>query len=156
LSDIEINELNAPETLFKVVNPVMKFTLNSPLHGLLDSDLLLLRWEGRRTGKAYTTPVGYHQNGDNLTVFTSSSWKANFKEPYPVEVKLKGEWHSGTAVIQDDPRATAEYIKQSVDEGGSYARFRMRVEGDRELTIEELMQEVDRRDMVLIKIDLEG
>jgi len=157
-SDIQIHEAEVPETLFKIANPIMKFILISPLHGMVDSQLTLLRWRGRKSGKEYTIPVGYKKDGDEVTLFTFSGWKANFRQPHPVQLKLEGQWRSGTGVINDDPRTIAEFIKRGVSSGdrGGYRRFRMEIEGDREPTVEELIPEVEKRDMVLIKITLEG
>lgn len=156
-STVHIKESEPPALLFKITNPMIQFLLDSPLHGLLDSQIMLLRWRGHKSGREYTTPVGYKQDGNTLTVFTFSGWKANFRQPHPVEVKLRGEWHSGTGEIDDNPRHAAGFIKQSVEEGGQgeYRRFRMQVEGDREPTVDELIPEVQKRDMVLIRIQLE-
>jgi hypothetical protein len=40
-------------------NDFMSWFLRSPLHGLLSNGMMLLTVTGRKTGKKYTTPVGY-------------------------------------------------------------------------------------------------
>ena len=155
-SPIQINESHPPAVLFKLVNPLMNFLLRSPLHGLVDSRLLLLRWRGRKTGQAYTIPVGYQQAGTTITLFTFSGWQANFREPHPVMVKLNGKWQAGTGVIRGDERKTATFIARAAAEGGqaAYRRFRMEVKGERAPTIDELIPEVRKRKLVLVTITL--
>ena len=46
----------APMWMFKVMNPIMKGLLRSPLHGLMSGSLMLITYAGRKTGKPYTIP----------------------------------------------------------------------------------------------------
>jgi len=48
----------------RFANPVVKWILRSRLHRLLSAHLLLISVTGRRTGRVYTIPVGYHLRGD--------------------------------------------------------------------------------------------
>lgn len=57
-----------PDWLISVVNPVLRTLLRSPVHGLASDHLLLLTVTGRKTGTAYTFPVGYEQDDGALTV----------------------------------------------------------------------------------------
>ncbi|MFP3853383.1 MAG: hypothetical protein ACLFWD_03705 [Anaerolineales bacterium] len=154
---IEIAESQPPTLLLKLANPMMKLLLKSPLHGWVDEDYILLRWRGRRTGNRYSTPVGYHQDGSKLTVFSFSGWRANFEQPHPAEVKLKGRWRTGVGVLERDPRTCAAFIRDSIGDGdlSAYRWFRMQIVGDRHPTIEELVPEVEKRDMALVFITLE-
>ena len=53
----------------RVLNPVVKALLGSPLHGLLSHDLMVLSFSGRKSGKQYAIPVGYLQKvGGRLMV----------------------------------------------------------------------------------------
>jgi len=70
-----------PRILFKLLNPLMKFILNSPLHQGLSKHVMILSFTGRKTGKRYNTPVAYAWEGDHVIVVTYSPWRNNFKEP---------------------------------------------------------------------------
>jgi hypothetical protein len=74
--------------------PLVAAILRSPLHPLLSFGLLLISFEGRKTGRRYTFPVGYQQSGETITVLASrarrKSWWRNFREPRPVEVLVRG------------------------------------------------------------------
>lgn len=48
----------------------MERLLRSPFHGVVSNSLMLVTFTGCKTGNEYTTPVGYRQEGDTLTVFT--------------------------------------------------------------------------------------
>ena len=75
--------------------PLVAAILRSPLHPLLSFGLMLISFEGRKTGRRYTFPVGYQQSGDTITVLASrarrKTWWRNFREPRPVEVLVRGQ-----------------------------------------------------------------
>ena len=49
-----------PPWVFKwIMNPAIKLILRSPLHGLMSKRLLLITFTGRKSGKQFTTPLGY-------------------------------------------------------------------------------------------------
>ncbi len=49
------------------VNRIVRFLLRSPLHPVLSGNTLLLTITGRMSGKQYTIPVSYIQDGDMLS-----------------------------------------------------------------------------------------
>jgi hypothetical protein len=65
----------APLWIFKVMNPIMKGVLRSPLRSLLDGTLMLLTYTGCKTGKQYTIPIGYFVWGqEEFMSFSSARW----------------------------------------------------------------------------------
>jgi deazaflavin-dependent oxidoreductase (nitroreductase family) len=100
---------NAPA--LRWINRIVRAVLRSPLHRLLSSNTLLLTITGRKTGKRYTIPVSYIQDGDMLTCYTVSPWWKNLRGGAPVTVVLRGQERSGHAeVIADDPQRVAEAL----------------------------------------------
>jgi hypothetical protein len=79
--------------------PLVAAILRSPLHPLLSFGLMLISFEGRKTGRRYTFPVGYQQSGATITVLASrarrKSWWRNFREPAPIEVLVRGQQLAG-------------------------------------------------------------
>ena len=57
----------------KLYNPLMLWLLRSPLHGVVSSMYMVVNFTGRKSGKAYSTPVEYWQDGDTLMFFTTRS-----------------------------------------------------------------------------------
>ncbi len=87
--------------LTRTGNPFVSFLLQSPLHGLLGARFTLLTVTGRKSGRAYTTPVNYVRDGGVLTVISrrGRTWWRNLAVPAPVTVRLKGERRSGTGRV---------------------------------------------------------
>jgi hypothetical protein len=93
----------------RVVNPVVRAVLRSPAHGLLSGHLALLTVTGRRSGRAFTFPVGYHRDGDRVTVGVDwperKRWWRNLSDAAPVEIWLAGVRRAGTAQARGDEHA---------------------------------------------------
>ena len=93
----------------RIVNPVVRGVLRSPAHGLLSGHLALLTVTGRRSGRAFTFPVGYHRDGDKVTVGVDwperKRWWRNLSDAAPVEIWLAGVRRAGTAQASGDEHA---------------------------------------------------
>ena len=64
-----VPEGHAPFAVFnRTANPVVRAVLSSPFHPLLSRNLALITVTGRRTGRRYTFPVGYRQDGDRVLI----------------------------------------------------------------------------------------
>lgn len=79
------------------MNPLMRAVLRSPLHRLASNSLLLLHLTGRKSGRQYDIPVGYHNIDGQLTVFTNSPWRANIRDGADVEITLTAASSAGRA-----------------------------------------------------------
>ena len=97
--------MRIPEYLFRFINPFVKTLLNSPFHGLLSRSVLVLYFQGHRSGRALNTPVRYVRTGDSLTVITSTQgrWWPNFVETQRVEVQLAGTRRAARACAYRAP-----------------------------------------------------
>lgn len=108
--DIQPHAQAPPRLLFKLLNPLMRALLRSPLHHLVSARLLLLTVTGRRTGKRYTIPLGYAQVGRTLYSGTEGRWATNLRGGAPVTVTLKGDrLPASAAVIADVDGMAAAY-----------------------------------------------
>ena len=68
--------------VFPKINPLSRALLRSPLHGLMSRHVIVLCFEGRRTGKRYETPVAYRRADDGaLEALTSvhGAWWRNLE-----------------------------------------------------------------------------
>ena len=114
-----------PRMLFKLLNPLMKLILNSPLHGRLSKRVMVLSFTGRKSGKRYSTPVAYVWEGDQVIVVTFSPWRNNFKEPAPVQMRIQGKSVSGTAVLVNDPLRIKQIVHTMMHSSGKEMMQRM-------------------------------
>ena len=98
-------------------NPFMAFLLRSPLHSLL-GDTMLVTVTGRKTGKKYTTPVGFYREGDLLWIITNRdrTWWRNVRGGANVSMRLHGKDETGFAetVLDEGSVATqvADYLRR--------------------------------------------
>ena len=146
-------ETKPPKFLLKVMNPVMKRMVRGG-GGKMGDKIMLIHFKGRKSGKAYVTPLGYTREGDTITCFTDSPWWKNLEGGAPVGVTIKGKELKGFATVVSDKEKVVEYVGQHLRSGDPEAVRRMAVSvpkgylpTDDELTI--MM-----RDRVLIRIQL--
>jgi deazaflavin-dependent oxidoreductase (nitroreductase family) len=86
----------------------MKFVLRSPAHGMVSKTVLLITFTGRKSGKSYTTPVDYSQDGDQVTFFTHADWWKNLRSEAPVTLRIRGRELQGLAeTVAEDKQAVA-------------------------------------------------
>ncbi len=81
---------------FGWTNPVMIRVLTSRAHRILSAGLCVIAYEGRRSGRTFRLPVGYHDFDGTVVVSTSiaseRSWWRNFQGGHPARLCVKGQW----------------------------------------------------------------
>jgi deazaflavin-dependent oxidoreductase (nitroreductase family) len=86
-------------------NSIMAAVLRSPLHGMLSKNMMLITVTGKKTGRQYTTPVSYSQQGEVLWVISNRerTWWRNLSGGAPVRLVFKGKTINayGEAVTDD-------------------------------------------------------
>ncbi len=93
----------------RTANPVVRAVLSSPLHPVLSRGLALITVTGRRSGRRYTFPVGYRQDGDRVIVNVGSPerkrWWRNLRHGGRVEMGIRGRRQAGHAQAHGDERS---------------------------------------------------
>lgn len=109
--------MKVPEPLFLIINPVMKFILRSPLHGIFSGSIMLITFTGRKSGRQFTTPVRYTRHGENIRCYTitENKWWRNLVDGAEVTLRVAGRErrYSATAIVDDYPlvrERLAEYL----------------------------------------------
>jgi deazaflavin-dependent oxidoreductase (nitroreductase family) len=86
-----------------IANPLILFLLRSRLHGLVSGSLLVITVHGRRSGKRYTLPVNYAQDGDRIIILPGApekkTWWRNLDPGAEVELILHGEKRTAWAEV---------------------------------------------------------
>jgi deazaflavin-dependent oxidoreductase (nitroreductase family) len=107
-----------------IVNRGMQLVLRSPLHALVSKTVLLITFSGRKSGKTYTTPVSYSQDGERVTIFTHASWWKNLVPSAPVTLQLQGRQLQGLAEpVAKDKQAIAAGLAAHLRRVPSDARY---------------------------------
>ncbi len=90
-------------------NDFMAWVLRSPFHGMLSDGMMLITITGRKTGKKYTTPVGYYRENGHLWVITSRerTWWKNLQGGAQVGLLLKRK----TATAFAEPELDAQAVE---------------------------------------------
>ncbi len=101
-----------PRALFLVANPLLKLLLRLPVPLPLGRDLLLLTFTGRKSGKRFTTPVGYYRLDNTLNVFTDSKWWRNLRSGTPVTLHVLGRAVQAVPEIVRDREEIVRTIQQ--------------------------------------------
>ncbi|KDF00885.1 nitroreductase [Mycolicibacterium aromaticivorans JS19b1 = JCM 16368] len=85
----------------RVANPLMRLV---PIQTLLETT-------GRKSGRPRTTPIGGRLDGDTFWLVSEfgdrSQYVRNIAANPRVRVRVRGRWHSGTAVALPDDDARA-------------------------------------------------
>jgi deazaflavin-dependent oxidoreductase (nitroreductase family) len=86
-------------------NDFVKFFLKTPLHVFL-GNTMLITVTGCKTGRTYSTPVGFYRDGDGLWILTSRdrTWWRNVRKGAHVSLVLRG-------------RTVAAFARAEMDEG---------------------------------------
>jgi hypothetical protein len=112
---------HAPSAVFnRTANPIIRAVLSSPLHPVLSRGLALITVTGSRSGRRYTFPVGYRQDGDWVTVNVGwprrKHWWRNLRQGARVEMRIRGQRRAGQAQAHGDER-TGVTVDVQLDPG---------------------------------------
>jgi len=79
--------------IYRVINPVVKGVLCSPIHGLMSHNTMLLRFSGRRSGRVFELPVSYAELDGTIYGFTalSGQWWRNFEGQGHASMRICGK-----------------------------------------------------------------
>lgn len=114
-----------PKWAYNIVNPAMAALLRSPFHGAISKSLMILIFDGRKSGKRYMIPVGYLAEGDQLYLFSHSAWAKNFVDGAPVAMRLRGKLVHGTARVTTDATVIDAVVRRMITERGEAMAQRM-------------------------------
>ncbi len=135
-----------------LVNPIVRKLV---ARGRLADQLLLLHYVGRRSGRRFDVPAGYHLIDGRVSVFTNSGWRYNFAGGRDIEVTIRGVRQPARGVLSVDPDEVAEIYERLVGELGhdrAGRRLGLRFNVDRAPTREELRDAVQRSGLSIVRI----
>ena len=87
--------------------PALSILLRSPVHRLASGRLALITYTGRRSGRRYTIPVLYRNNGDEVTIAVGWPdrkvwWRSLTGDGGPVSLLVRGRELRGHAIASRD------------------------------------------------------
>ena len=148
-----VQRKHPPDALMRLVNPMVRRMV---ARGRLGDQVLLLHYVGRRSGRRFDVPAGYHLIDGLVSVFTSSGWRHNFAGGRDIEVTLRGIRQPARAMLWDDPDEVVESYQRLVGAIGTDRARRslgLRSNVDRAPTREELRDAIQRSGLSVVRID---
>ncbi len=149
-----VEDARPPRVVLRVVNPVIRALLRSPLHGLLSKQLMLLSVTGRKTGRTYAVPVGRHESNGMLLVSVSGRWRHNLRGGAPVRLTLDGRERAGYAELEEEPGQVARTFKLLLDRLGPAGPplLGLKINIHRPPTVDEVQPAVARRCIARVRL----
>jgi hypothetical protein len=112
-----VQDARPPQALVKLLNPVNRIVLRSPLARLV-KPFALLEFTGRRTGRRYVIPVGWqHTASGEFVVVSPAAWRANFAGGLDVLVHYRGHTQRMIGTLDADADAVAGVIRDVIAGG---------------------------------------
>jgi hypothetical protein len=109
-----------PPALMRMVNPLVRRVLTTPVLASRTGAIALVELRGRRTGRMLRIPMGLHDINGVLTGFTSRRWRLNFTGGADVTVTHRGQPRQGTGVlIAAAPGQVGAALREALDHGTS-------------------------------------
>ena len=103
----------------------MSWLLRSPFHGLIGGSILLITYNGWRSGKQYSAPLNYVRDGNKLWVTSvrTRTWWRNFRDEWPIRVLLQRKEIQGKGEAITDQDALSNAFHDFFRLSPSSARF---------------------------------
>lgn len=144
-----------PIRVLHLFNPWIVRLLQSPLHGLMSKELLVLEYRGRKTGKTYATPLAYVTVADHPFCVTRrhTNWWKNATRTEPVTVWLRGErWDAVCERLPSaSPDANSGFVAfLAANPGTARMLYHVRVNGRREPDPGDVAREI--HDSVVVRL----
>ena len=138
----------------KISNFFMKTIVNSPLHPMLGSNFAVITFEGRKSGKRYSTPINVKRNGDVFTAVSlrSRNWWRNLRGGRPAQLRVSGQQYTVRGEVLEDRSAVVAELAQYFEQNPGYAKyFDVRLAPDGEPLNEDLDRAADERVMIRLR-----
>ena len=103
-----------PRAVVRVVNPVVRRLLTSPLGSRLPATLHLLEFTGRRSGRRFSVPVGVHEVAGGPVAFTEAAWRSNFAGGRELLVRRGRSVRRGSGELVSDAEVVADALAQAL------------------------------------------
>lgn len=114
-----ITESHPPDAVLRVVNPVMRLLLRTPVPNPLRKQLMVVSFAGRKTGRRYSIPLSAHWVDNDLYALTGAAWKRNFRGGAAAEVLHDGKTTSMRGELIEDRAAVADLYHRAAEAYGA-------------------------------------
>ena len=140
-----------------LLNPIMRGLLRSPIHGVASSNIAILHFKGRQSGRWLNTPLSYMRDGDTTRLLSNrdTRWWRNLRDgPVHVELEIRGSRFDGSATLYEgDGEATREGVCKFIAAVPRDAKiYGLELDSDKQLVETSLAPKIS--DLILVEIEL--
>jgi hypothetical protein len=112
-----VSRTNHNPTVMKMINPFVKFLVRRGW-GSIANDVMVLHWNGRKSGNSYSTPVSRFEINGQLFTQTKAPYKSNFAGGGPAELVTPSKRASYTATLVADAAAVGQRMHTVLNSQG--------------------------------------
>jgi hypothetical protein len=145
--------------ILRAVNPIMRFLLRTPLAGGARKQMMVVSFNGRKSGRRYSIPLSAHQIDNHLYAMTSAPWKHNFREGATAEVLHDGKTTTVRGELIQDRAAVAGLARRCAESYGvkrAQLMMGLKFRDERIPTVEQFAEAVDRDHFAAIRLTPAG
>jgi len=142
-------------SLMKIGNAFIKMLLRSPFHPMLSGNMMLVTVKGKKSGKPYTTPVNYVQDGDEIRVVSQCdrTWWRNLRGGADTHLLLRGREVQAKGEVVEDQKGVAEQLSLYLAKIPKMARyFGVSLTQDGQLNRDDLFKASSGRVFIIFKL----
>ena len=121
-----VRDARPPGIVVRVLNPLMRGLLGSRV-GRRMKNVALIEFSGRRSGRQYRIPVGWHHAAGTAFVVTPASWRTNFAGGRSATVRHGGEVQPMVGTLVTDAAEVAEAVQAVLDNGTPGRQMGLRI-----------------------------
>jgi hypothetical protein len=107
-----------PHAAQKIINPILRLLLRTPVFGRARRLLMVVSFKGRKTGRPYAIPVSAYQIDNNLYALIQGPWKQNFRDGATAEVLHDGKMTTMHGELIQDRAAVADVYRRCCETHG--------------------------------------
>jgi hypothetical protein len=107
-----------PEALLRIVNPIMKLLLHTPLAGAARNQLMVVDFTGRKSGRHYSIPLSAYVIDGILYAMTGKAWKSNFRDGATAQVLHDGKTTTMRGELVTDKAHVADLYARCAESYG--------------------------------------
>jgi hypothetical protein len=144
-----------PSAVLRVVNPVLSFLLRTPLAGPARKQLMVLSFNGRKTGRPYSIPLSAHVIDHQLYALTDKPWKQNFRDGAAARVVYDGKTTAMRGELIRDRDVVSDLYHRCAESYGvqrAQRMFGLKFREPRIPTRDEFAEAVDRMHLAAVRL----
>jgi hypothetical protein len=148
-----------PAAILRVVNPILSTLLRTPLAGAAREQMMVVSFNGRKSGRRYSIPLSAHRIDNDLYALTSAPWKTNFRDGATAEVLVGGKTTSMRGELIRDPAVVGDLSHSIAESYGAKRAQRsmgLKFRDQRVPTVAEFTEAAEREHIGVVKLTPAG